>query len=437
MRFVPVALCLITAACGARSTLRTGQDRGAGGTTNGPSTGPSGPGAGGMAGAPEFYCMPDIAEGARGFNSAFGSSVREARLSGDAEELYATLAHVEISDIIGDTPVVGQITFDAWGPDWDEDELLGPAVPVLDGSVNGLATSSSVEDHYGMVVGNTGGFVSFIHHAADLETYPPATTFAASAPRPLFMTEFEPRLVGIAEGVDPAHERLRLLRGDTSGLIETVGPPSCTRSPAFADGITHGDDGYLVVAAVGSAGGSDCTTDQPATRIQVMHVDADVSTVTDGFSSELSEPIRRLEMSRHIDGAWVVWQTATGVAPPIVAARINLNGEVIVPPEVLLPDGVVREEWTVSSNFTHLLLAHTDTSLPGGPTIVISAFNPEAEFVRDVLYSSPMQIIGSYRLLSAFYEDMMLLAFSTLDSPTELGTSRMFVERFYCNESVE
>jgi hypothetical protein len=407
---------------------------GPGGSGGAASSGPSSGGAGGagagggsspcesfvMAGPPVLVEPPNVGD---------QDAPVLALSSDDADTATVAFRHAPYLDLYPDE--VAYASFPPWGT-WPT-AAVGPSAHAISGLPQSFAISQSPGDSFNLLSAPGDASVAgawFVPRVAPPKASLGATMVSSAATRAAFVASKGTRHLLGHEGASAGGSSILagVAASDPEGggvvtLNVFLGCASGGPMPAAA---VPSGDGWLVAFANGasSPGCLDPELPGPPHAIHVVHLldNGDYST---GAMLAQGGPIAQIAMAPRSDGAWIIWQRASGgQIAPIEAVRLDVAGEVVLGPIDVAPSASEPVSFAVDRLGDELAIAYEFAGLNArAPGIVAGRVRDDGVLVAAGSLDGPI-LTGPPSVIGAPSGDRILVAFGVLGDHPEVGLVR-------------
>jgi len=397
----------------------------AGASTGGPSTGP---GAGGGSGAcaslalagPPVYVEPP--------NAGEQSSPALTLSRDDAAQASVAFQHTPYVDLYA--PEISYASFAPWGA-WPS--ALGSSGHAIAAAPASFVVSRTAGDSFNVLSTQGDQFASgtwFVPRVVPQKTPPGSVLLGVSATRvPFVATAGSRHLLGVESAAGQGSGVGAIPATSTSeGAVdvkEQVFLGCANGGPMPADAVASGT-AWLVAFANGasSPGCFDPELPGPPHAIHVVRILED-GTFTTGAMLPQGGPIAQIAMAEHSDGAWLVWQKASGgKIAPIQAARLDAMGDVVLGPVDVVPSEGEPVSFGIDRLGDDLAIAWGFAGLNArAPGIVAGRVRDDGVVVASASLDGPI-LTGPPSVLGAPGGDQILVGLGILNDHPEVAVAR-------------
>lgn len=414
------------------SGTTTGSGGSGGTTTTGSTTGTGGAGAAGGAAACASFALAGPPVYAEPPNVGDQSSPALTLSRDDSTRASLAFQHTPYLDLYA--PEVSFVSFVPWGA-WSA-VVAGPSGHAIAAAPASFAVSQTPGDSFNALSAQGDGFVAgtwFVPRVIPEQTPPGAVLVSDTATRAAFVASRSDgasrHLLGLetsAGGGSGIAARPATSSGDGSVDLEPEIFLGCASSgPMPADAVPSGT-AWLVAFANGasSPGCFDPELPGPPHAIHVVRI-LDDGTFTTGAMLPQGGPLAQIAMAGRSDGAWLVWQRASGgKIAPIQAVRLDLAGDVVFGPVDVVPSESEPGRFAVDRLGDELAIAYEALGLSAeAPSLVAGRVGDDGVLAASATLDGPI-LTAPPSVLASPSGDQILVAYGVLGDHPEVAVAR-------------
>ena len=339
-----------------------------------------------------------------------------------------------------------QVTFQPWGG-WTNTPL-GNSVLLTDNSPLSYATPRQAEDGISFMWATEHPFTAaspqwrFQSEAPVNQPQPPAVGGPSVLPLP-------PVAQFVTAQTTTGYHGLGYLDINGGQFKSIVSPPTasslgvtqmwgCATTPTESDGVRLNDSVLFAIIAnqfvVPYVFPGTCVAEGPANQLKLFRLEPNNAVELSSVTTAPDNPFKHIWMLPHSSSAWLIWQMTVPQDAPLMATRININGNSLIAPFELAPAGVTSHAHGFGTVGNQLLFARHQPD-PNDALFVIDRRDDAGVLLETItlatdpwlppLASEPIALHGSPD------GTQFLMAYSSAVQTNEVaGNSQLFVVRF-------